>query len=63
MLSYFRDEYEGIAWKPVVDAEVGYFSTFRGVNKKLSLMSPARDTRLEASFMRRLSRVEIEGTR
>ena len=50
MLSYFRDEYKGIAWKSVVDAEVGYFSTFRGVNKKLSLMSPAGDTRLEVSL-------------
>ena len=50
MLSYFRDEYKGIARKLVVDAEVGYFSTFRDGNKKLSLMSPARDTRLEASL-------------
>ena len=50
MLSYFRDEDKGIAWEFVVDAEVGYFSTFRGVNKKLSLMSPARDTRLEVSL-------------
>ena len=29
MLSHFRDEYEGIAWKGVVDAEVSYFLTFR----------------------------------
>ena len=29
VLSHFRDEYEGIAWKCVVDAEVEYFSAFR----------------------------------
>ena len=50
MLPYFRDEYERIAWESVVDAEVSYFSTFRDDGKKLSLMSPARDTRLEASL-------------
>ena len=29
VLPHFRDEYEGVAWEVVVDAEVGYFSTFR----------------------------------
>ena len=48
MLSFLGDEYEGVSRKFVVNAKVGYFSAFRNASKKLSLMSPARDTRLRA---------------
>ena len=50
MLSYFGDEYEGVTREFVIDTKVKYFSAFRDGNKKLSLMSPARDTRLRASL-------------
>ena len=50
VLSFSGDEYKRIPGKFIVNAEVRYFSTFRDVKKKLSLMSPARDTRLEASL-------------
>ena len=46
VLSFFGDEYKRIPREFVVDTEVEYFSTFRGGNKKLSLMSPVRDKRL-----------------
>ena len=50
VLSFLGNEYKGVTRKLVIDTEVEVFSTFRGGNKKLSLMSPVRDTRLGVSL-------------
>ena len=50
MLSFSGDKYKGVPGESVVNTKVRYFSMFHGVNKKLSLMSLARDTRLIASL-------------
>ena len=60
VLSLSRDEYEEIPREFIVDAEVECFSMFRDVDKKLSLMSPARDRRLRAHLLRVLSRIREE---
>ena len=46
VLSFLGDKHKWVPRESVINAEVEYFSTVRDVDKKLSLMSPARDTRL-----------------
>ena len=63
MLPYFRDEYEGIAWKVVVDAEVGYFSAFRDGKQEVESNVTGEGHKTRSVFERRLSRVELNRTR
>ena len=47
--SCFKNKYKRVLWKLVVDAEVVHEIAWSGRSgKELSLMSPARDTTLEA---------------
>ena len=59
VLPYFRDEYEGIAWKVVVDAEVGHFSAFRDGKQEVESNVTGEGHKTLSVFMRRLSRVEL----